>query len=283
MRILEIVLIAVAVSGTVVVADEVAPTVMPAIAPAGKDSLPPPGRAIVVNEQAIVHDKPDVLANAQRLLYAGEIVNVVEVVRDGDQALWARISMGNARGYVRLADLRMGETAGVKEWKRPVVLRDERPLAFSLKAGGEMFGYGMNIHYLPFSRLGMSFSVGSIVDGTEMKGTALSLGAVSYLALHDFSPFVETGFTRLSYHQQQAILRVESFYLSLGVEWIFSSGLFLNAMVTYSRSADVEISYDYDKAVAGNLQVPPNFGVLDPGDDATFQFVLPGVALGYAF
>ena len=264
------------------------PAASPAVAPGAAaatafDSLPRPGHAIVVAEQAIVHDKPDVLANALRLLYGGEVVEVLEVVRDQDQALWARISMGRAEGYVRHSDLRMGESAGIREWKRPVVLRDDRPLSFSLKLGGEMFGGGMNIHYLPFSRLGMSFSVGSIVDGSEMKGTALSLGLLSYLALHDISPFVETGFTRLSYHEQQAILRVESYYLSLGVEWIFSNGVFINAMVTYSRSADVEISYDYDKAKSGNLQVPPDFGVLDPGDDATFQFVLPGISLGYAF
>lgn len=252
-------------------------------APDTASALPSDSRAIVVSAQAIVHEKPDVLADALRLLYAGEIVNVLETVRDADQALWARISMGSAQGFVRQTDLRPGTYQVAREWRREPVLRDDRPLSFSFLLGAETFGGGMAIHYLPFSRLGFSFTVGSILDEGVMKGTALGLGALTYLALNDISPFVETGFTRLSYHEGKATLRVESFYLSLGVEWIFSSGIFVNAMVTYSRSADVEVAFNYDIAKSGGTQVPPDFGVLDPGDDETFQFVLPGFSLGYAF
>ena len=246
-------------------------------------AFPSDSRAIVVSAQAIVHEKPDVLADALRLLYAGEIVHVQETVRDADQALWARISMGRVQGFVRQTDLRPGTTQVAREWRRETVLRDDRPLSFSFLLGAETFGGGMAIHYLPFSRLGFSFTVGSIMDEGEMKGTSLGMGALTYLALNDFSPFVETGFTRLSYHEGKATLRVESFYLSLGVEWIFSSGVFVNAMVTYSRSTDVEVAFNYDIAKSGGTQVPPDFGVLDPGDDETFQFVLPGFSLGYAF
>jgi hypothetical protein len=38
-----------------------------------------------------------------------------------------------------------------------------------------------------------------------------------------------------------------------------------------------------DAAGAGPIEVPSDFGILDPGADATFQFILPGVSLGYAF
>jgi hypothetical protein len=191
--------------------------------------------------------------------------------------------MGVEFGFVRESDLKLGSTGAARQWRPNSVTRDDRPLAFSLRAGAELFGAGMAIHYLPFSRLGMTFSVGSIIDGEDMKGTAISTGALSYLALHDVSPFVEMGFTRLSYHQEHAILRVSSFYLTLGLEWIFRSGVFINGMVTYARSTDVEVAFDYDAAEAGPVQVPADFGILDPGTDATFQFILPGVSLGYAF
>lgn len=257
----------------------------PAMSPAADTSAALPGdsRAIVISPQAIVHEKPDVLADAIRLLYAGEIVHVVEAVRDADQALWARIAMGRVSGFVKQSDLRQGTTAVARDWRRAVVLRDDRPLGFSFLAGAETFGGGMGIHYLPFSRLGLAFTVGSILDGETMKGTCLGLGLLSYLSLTDISPFVETGFTRLSYHQGKSTLRVNSYYLSLGAEWIFSTGIFINGRVTYSRSADVEVAFNYDVAEAGNVQVPADFGALDPGDDATFQFVLPGLSLGYAF
>jgi hypothetical protein len=244
---------------------------------------PLPGEAIVTAAQAIVHEQPDVLSDAKRLLYGGEIVKVLELVRDPQQALWARIAMGVEFGFVRESDLKLGSTGAARQWRPNSVTRDDRPLAFSLRAGAELFGAGMAIHYLPFSRLGMTFSVGSIIDGEDMKGTAISTGALSYLALHDVSPFVEMGFTRLSYHQEHAILRVSSFYLTLGLEWIFRSGVFINGMVTYARSTDVEVAFDYDAAEAGPVQVPADFGILDPGTDATFQFILPGVSLGYAF
>lgn len=246
-------------------------------------ALPSDSRAIVVSVQAIVHEKPDVLGDAMRLLYAGEIVHVLEVVRDPDQALWARISMGRTQGFVRQSDLRLGTAQVARDWRRETILRDDRPLSFSFLLGAETFGGGMAIHYLPFSRLGMTFTVGSVLEDRVMKGTALGLGVISYLALSDISPFVETGFTRLSYHEGESTLRVGSFYLSLGVEWIFSNGIFVNAMVTYSRSADMEVTYNYDIAKSGDLEVPADFGVLDPGDDATFQFLLPGFSLGYAF
>lgn len=254
-----------------------------AASPAAESARPGSGEATVTAPQAIVHEQPDALSDAKRLLYGGEIVKVLELVRDPQQAVWAHISMGRESGFVRESDLKLGSSGEARDWRPRTVTRDDRPLAFSLRAGGELFGAGMAIHYLPFSRLGMAFSVGSIIDGGDMKGTALSTGALSYLALHDLSPFVETGFTRLSYHQQHAILRVDSFYLTFGLEWILGNGLFINGMVTYARSADVEVAFDYDAAEAGQVEVPPDFGILDPGADATFQFILPGVSLGYAF
>ncbi|MDB5050179.1 MAG: hypothetical protein JWO30_3250 [Fibrobacteres bacterium] len=245
--------------------------------------LPDSSHAVVVKDGAIVFENPDVLANALRLLYAGEVIGIREVLLDPTESKWAKIDMGGVVGYVKFSDIEYSGSSKVKSWRPAVILRDERPLSFSLKAGADMFGGGMGIHYLPFSRLGATFSVGSIIDDGKMKGTSLALGVISYLALENFSPFVETGFTRLSYHESYSILRVDAFYLSAGVEYIFSSGFFVNVMATYLRSADVEVSFDYANAKSGRTEVPANFGVLDPGDDNTFQFLLPGFSLGYAF
>jgi hypothetical protein len=239
--------------------------------------------AIVVKEGTIVYEKPDVVANALRLLYAGEIIDIQEIVIDPNQAKWAKVKMGEVYGYVKNGNIQYGAAVEIREWKPPVILRDEKPLSFSQKSGGELFGPGINLHYLPFSRLGLSFSVGSIIDWPEMKGTSIALGMVSYLALKDLSPFIELGFTRLSYHEKYATLRVNAFYLSGGIEWIFRSGFFFNSSLTYMRSADVEVSFDYLNAQSGLTDVPEDFGILDPGDDNTFQFVLPGFSIGYAF
>lgn len=239
--------------------------------------------AVAIKDGVMVFEKPDVMANALRLLYAGEIVQVDEWFFDPRQSRWAKIKMGEAFGYVQAANLQHGDIASIKPWRPSVILRDEKPLAFSLRSGAEMFGVGMNLHYLPFSRLGLTFSVASNIDAYEMKGTSLTFGVVSYLAPSNFSPFIETGFSRLSYHQDYSTLRVDAYFLSLGVEWIFGSGFFINAMVSYSRSTDVEVSFDYPYAKAGHTDVPEYFGNLDPGSDNTFQFFLPGVSLGYAF
>jgi hypothetical protein len=241
------------------------------------------GEAIVTAEQAIVHEQPDALSDAKRLLYGGEIVRVLERVRDPQQATWARIAMGRETGFVRESDLKAANAGAPRDWRPEIVTRDDHPLGFSLRAGAQLFGPGMAIHYLPFSRLGMTFSVGSVLEDREMRGTAISFGAISYLALHNLSPFVETGFTRLSYHEAQAVLRVQSFYLTMGLEFIFRNGIFLNAMVTYARSADLEVAFDYEAAQSGPTEVPDDFGILDPGDGGTFQFLLPGFSLGYAF
>lgn len=239
--------------------------------------------AIVIKEGTIVYEKPDVVANALRLLYAGEIIEIQELVIDPHQAKWAKVKMGQVYGYVKNGNIQYGAPVPIREWKPPVILRDEKPLAFSQKTGAELFGPGINLRYLPFSRLGLSFSVGSIIDLPEMKGTSIALGVVSYLALKDLSPFIETGFTRLSYHEGFSTLRVNAFYLSGGIEWIFRSGFFFNSSLTYMRSADVEVSFDYLNAKSGLTEVPEDFGILDPGDDNTFQFVLPGFSIGYAF
>lgn len=242
-----------------------------------------PIRAVVSGEGTIVYERPDLLANALRLLYVGEVIEVLDKVVDQSGAKWARIRMGETDGFVKASAIQGIEGARYGSWQPPVVLRDQRPLSFSLRGGSEMFGAGMNIRYMPFTRLGGAFSVGSIMDYPRMKGTSLGTGLVSYLAMGNFSPVIETGFTRLSYHQDFATLRVYSFYLSVGLEYLFQNGFFANVMVTYLRSADVEVAFDYLNAKNGLTTVPPDFGVLDPGKDNTFQFVLPGVSIGYAF
>src|SRR5258708_818683 len=98
------------------------------LAARAQDPAPGPvadsSHAVVLKEGTIVFEKPDVLANAMRLLYAGEVVGILEVLQDPTGSKWLKIAMGGAEGYVRFADVQYGGTAKVKNWKPPVILRD---------------------------------------------------------------------------------------------------------------------------------------------------------------
>ncbi|MCK5690807.1 SH3-like domain-containing protein [Myxococcota bacterium] len=239
--------------------------------------------ATVIEQKTFVFEQPDALSNALRRLYVGEIVHVTDRITVTTGKRWAQISLGNqAFGYVEDSHLVGTRRLEARSWQPPRVIRNERPLAFSIRGMGETFGGGLNMRYLPFSRLGFSFTAASVLDKSEMRGTALSLSMISYLSLSNFSPMLEIGFTRLSYHQGLSTLRMTALFFTAGLEWIFDWGGFANVGVTYLRNMDLEVAAEYADARDNPIETG-DYGVLDPGDENAFQSLLPLVSVGYAF
>jgi hypothetical protein len=243
-----------------------------------------PGQASVVEERALVYEQPDLGSNVVRRLYPAEIVRVDGQLTTDDGRRWLRVRLGpEMLGYVEASRTIPTSELPQVRWRPSRVVRDERPLGIATRIGGETFGGGLNLRYLAFSRLGLSFTVGSVVDGEAMRGTSLSGGLVSYIVLWNLSPMLEAGWSRVSYHAAPAILRVNLFYVTSGLEWMFDFGFFANVAVTYYRSIDAEVAFDYGEARAERFTMPEKFGALEIGEDGTLQGLKLGGALGYAF
>ena len=237
----------------------------------------------VEGQNAYVYEEPDKLSPILRRLYSGEIVKPVERISTSDGYKWVRVALGSASGYVSAEQL--DKAAGLPEtvWAPQRVLRHEMPLSLAFKGGGELFGAGLNLRHMSLTRLGLSFSVGPVLDHGAMKGTAMSGGVVMCTALSNLSPIVETGFTRLSYHDAGSTLRMSAYYLSGGLEWMFGNGIYADLGVTYVRSMDVEIVYEYEDVRDGQVSVG-SYGIFGAASEgASFQAARPMLTVGFAF
>ncbi len=65
-------------------------------------------------------------------------------------------------------------------------------------------------------------------------------------------------------------------------EWIWSSGIFVGAGLTYLRGMDMEVSTEYEVARRESFRAG-SYGVIDPKGRDDFQGVQPLFNLGYAF
>lgn len=235
-------------------------------------------------EDTVVFESPSATSPIIRRLFVGEVVKVEEYARDPDGKTWIKITIGKKRsGYVPKSKLGPAGSLPERLWNPPVIVRDERPLAAGIRGLGELFGAGLNLRYLPLTRIGVTFSVGSVLDEWKMKGTAISGGLVSFIALENLSPMIEAGVSRVSYHDGPSILRVVSFYFTVGLEWMFRCGVYVNAGITYMRSMDVEIAVEWENANDGVTE-PRNYGILgDIMQNDVFQAVRPSFGVGYGF
>jgi hypothetical protein len=241
------------------------------------------GTAMVLDERTFVYEHPDVLSNTLRALYPGEIVTVLGNVRTPQGKTWTKIRLGfETAGFVDGTKVRSVKDLPIEDWTPPRVLRDEKPVAIGLRVMGETFGGALNFRFQPFSRLGFGMSAGSVTEDNKMVGTVISGSLLLVPVLRDFSPIVELGFSRASYHKKLTTLRMTNFFMTASGEWIFNSGVFVGLGIVYVRCVDLEVAVEYEDSRDRTFKAE-HYGSLDPGEDNAFQALKPLMTLGYAF
>jgi hypothetical protein len=239
----------------------------------------------VIEEHAFVHEEPDATSPIARRLFRGEVVARVDHVVADDGRVWVEIEMGEGRrGFVLANDLDLAGRFPRGRWRKTVIIRDERPLAISARGMGETHGAALNVRYLPFTRFGMSFGLGPVIDEWAAHGTALTAGFLLFAGTRNLSPYFDIGVTRLSYHETRTKLQITALYVTCGLEWMASFGGFVAAGVTYIRSMDISITVKHDDAASGNYGFG-SYGTLgdDIEDGELYQAVQPSFAIGYGF
>jgi len=239
----------------------------------------------VIEENAFVHEKPDTTSPIARRLYRGEVVTRLEHVVADDGKVWVEIEMGEGRrGYILANNLDQAGRFPRGRWHKTVIIRDERPLAVSARGMGETHGASLNVRYLPFTRFGMSFGLGPVIDEWGAHGTALTAGFLFFAGTRNLSPYFDIGVTRLSYHEARTKLQITALYVTCGLEWMASFGGFISAGITYMRSMDISITVKHDDAESGNYDVG-SYGTFgdDIEDGELYQAIQPSFAIGYGF
>ncbi len=238
----------------------------------------------VQNEMAYIYENPSLESHLIRRLFLGEIVFAVSQVKNHSGQLWIKVKLSKDKfGYIPQSKLTSSANLPKSIWRSPRVVRHDLPLSVALRSRGELFGYGLQIRHMSFSRLGLSFSVGATIDKGVMVGTTKSFGVVLIPAYSNFSPLVEAGLGNLSYHNGDATLRLDTVFLTVGFEWMLDFGMFVDVGATYSRSLDIEVSYEYEAYRRGDLQ-QAEFGMFQQyGEQGTLQAVTPMINFGYAF
>jgi hypothetical protein len=238
----------------------------------------------VVDERTFVYEQPSLESALIRRLYAGEVLTEVERVIAPDKAPWVKVKLGEQQyGYVRAEKVGAPGTLPVSTWAAPEIVRNLRPLALGLKVGGETMGAAVNIRYQPFTRLGLSFTSGGVMDTrVRWHGTHNALGLYSCFILWNLSPMIEMGVSSTTYGAGNSELRLINYYFVLGVEWMFNWGAFINVYASYIHSMDTTVAYSYADSHAGTYQ-PGSYGSLEPENGKSFTALRPGVTIGYAF
>ena len=235
-------------------------------------------------KDTFVYRDPDNLSPVLRSLYVGEIVTIVERIRDKNDKTWFKIRLGKVEtGYISASRLTAVGHVPETRWKPNRIVRDERPMSFGLRVFGEMFGVALNFRYLPLTRLGFTLNVGAVLDDWKVRGTAWSGGLVVPVALTDITPILEAGITGIGYHEKDALLRIIAFYVTAGLEWMFDFGMYISAGVTYVRSIDVDWVIEWENARNENIE-PGDYGSIgDALERNIFQVVRPSFNVGYGF
>ena len=230
------------------------------------------------------HSSPDHTSPVLRKLYPGELVTPVEEIETPSGAIWIKIQLGAAKyGFVPSRKMIVAGKLPRSRCEEKTIVRDERPMAVGIHGMGETLGGEIVFRYLPFTRIGFSLGVGTVLDEWQMRGTAVSFEIVSLIALSNLSPIISVGFTRLSSHARVSTMTISAFYLSAGLEWMFNWGLFINVGVTYLRSLDLEVVFELEDAQAGNFEYEQHKGFGDLDKTNTFQAINPSFTVGYGF
>ena len=224
------------------------------------------------------------MSNIVRRVYRGEVVEVKEKFKGTGERLWVLVALGtHVEGYVDASLVEGAENLDPKMWAPERIIREERPIGISIRTMGETFGAALNARLHLFSQLAISLTGGSVIDKSAMQGTALAISIQGFLTNWQFTPTIEAGLSRLSYHKDQSTLRITTLYVTAGLEWMSEWGGFAQIGLSYLRGLEAEISFEFEPArEQGNLDVPKSYGILDPGDDFTFQELRPIFSIGYA-
>lgn len=237
-------------------------------------------------KNVMLYEKPTTLSPVVRRLFVGEVLKIVESVKTESGETWGKVFLSPTQSaYVQGPYFANGGTLQQKMWKPDRVLRSEMPFSVAAKGTGELFGPGLQLRYLPFTRLGITVGAGSVLDSGRSRGFSVAYGLTCVLAMKNFSPFVETGTSTLTFNDGQSSLKISTFYINAGMEWIFSSGYFVGAGMSYNRSYGVQVAYDYSyaKASSGTLKTGDygSFGGIDGAD--SLQRLNPLFLAGYSF
>src|SRR5207245_2207617 len=123
--------------------------------------------------------------------------------------------LGNeANGFVRKDKLGPPTTLAVDTWRPPYFVRDERPFVIGARIAGETLGAGINIRYQPFTRLGASLTIGTLIDPPTQQGVvgpSFGAGLYSAFLLFNVSPVVELGISSSTYGSGIASLQLLNF------------------------------------------------------------------------
>lgn len=253
--------------------------------PARADGREPIFATISV-KNVLLYESPTTSSPIVRRVFLGEILKVVETVKTEKGEIWGKVFLSPSQtGYLQGIYFTNIGSLEQKLWQPEEVLRSEMPFSFAAKGTSELFGPGLQFRYLPFTRLGITIGAGSVIDNGRSKGFSVAYGLTCILSMKNFSPFVETGTSTLTFNDGHSSLRISTFYINAGVEWIIRSGYFIGAGISYNRSYNVQISYDYGyaKTSSGSLQVGNygSFGGLDGPD--SLQKLNPLFLVGYSF
>ena len=233
-----------------------------------------------------LYESPTTSSPIVRRVFAGEVLKIAETVKTESGETWGKVFLSPGRvAYIQGAYFRNSGSLKQQIWKPQEVLRSQMPFSFALKGPSELFGPGLQFRYLPFARLGISAGAGSVLDGGQMKGFSVAYGLICMLSMGDFSPFVETGTSTLTFNDDHSTLRISTFYINAGAEWMLPSGYFFGLGLSYNRSYNIQVAYDYSyaKASSGNLKTG-NYGPFTGVDGAeSLQRLNPLFLVGYSF
>jgi hypothetical protein len=242
--------------------------------------------ATISIKNVLLYESPTTASAIVRRVFVGEVLKVVESVKTPSGEVWGKVYLSPTQtAYIQGIYFVNGGSLQQEMWKPEEVLRSQMPFSIAAKGTSELFGPGLQFRYLPFTRLGITVGAGSVLDNGRSKGFSVAYGLTCVLSTRGFSPFVETGSSTLTLSDGQSSLRISTFYINAGVEWILRSGYFIGAGISYNRSYNIQVSYDYSyaKAASGSLAVG-NYGSFSGlnGSDA-LQRLNPMFLAGYSF
>lgn len=242
--------------------------------------------ATIIAKNVLLYENPTTSSPIVRRVFAGEVLKITETVKTEQGDIWGKVFLSPTQfGYIQGNYFANSGSLQQQMWRPEEVLRSQMPFSFAAKGSGELFGPGLQFRYLPFTRLGLTIGAGTILDNGKSQGYSVAYGLTCLLSTKGFSPFVETGTSTLTFNDGQSTLKISSFYINAGVEYIFRSGYFFGAGVSYNRSYNVQVSYDYSyaKASSGNLTTGNYGSYTGVQGSESLQRVNPIFLAGYSF
>jgi hypothetical protein len=216
-------------------------------------------------KNVLIYESPISSSPIVRRVFTGEVLKITDTVKTPRGEIWGKVFLSpNQTGYIQGMYFANSGSLQIEIWQPQDVLRSQLPFSFAAKGPAELFGPGLQFRYLPFTRLGIVVGAGSVLDNGRTKGFSVAYGLTCILSMKNFSPFVETGSSILTFKDQNSSLSISTFYINAGVEWILRSGYFVGVGLSYNRSYKTQVTYDYSYAKASN-------GALKVGDYGSYS------------